>query len=137
MYLLQVNALVAAIVAGAVVAVSGLIFVSVFAWRSAKTYLAAQDRISQRLTALKRQPEPLTNSPKLRREFATLLGTNERSQRSLQRRPKTYRLADALLSSITAKEDLHNDSDPLRIRARETVNVNRYGHRRHERREET
>ena len=111
MYLLQVDALVAVMVAGVVFAVAGLIFVSVFAWRSAKTYLAAQDRITQRLATLKRQPEPFTNSPRLRREFTTLSGTNEKSQLSLQQRSRTYRLADALHSSLTAKGDLHNESD--------------------------
>jgi len=109
LYLLRVDAPVAAIVAGVVFTVAGLIFVSVFAWRSAKTYLAAQDRITQRWATLKRQPEPFTTSPRLRREFTKLLGTNERSQRSLQKRSSTYRLADALHSSVSAEEDVHND----------------------------
>jgi len=109
LYLLQVDALVAVMVAGVVFAVAGLIFVSVFAWRSAKTYLAAQDRITQRFATLKRQPEPFTNSPKRRREFTTLSETNETSQLSLQKRSRTYRLAGALHSSVAAKEDLHND----------------------------
>lgn len=106
---MQVDALVAAIVAGVVFIVAGLIFVSVFAWRSAKTYLAAQDRITQRLATLKRQTELFTNSPRLRREFTRLSGTNERSQLSLQKPSTTYRLADALHSSVSAKEDLRND----------------------------
>ncbi len=57
-YLLEVNALVAAFVfAGA-----GLIMLGLFAWQEAKAYVAARQRMYQRIATLVTQPRVSANS---------------------------------------------------------------------------
>ena len=58
LYLLEVNALVAAFVfAGA-----GLIMLGLFAWQEAKAYVAARQRMYQRIASLVTQPRVSANS---------------------------------------------------------------------------
>jgi len=58
LYLLEVNALVAAFVfAGA-----GLIMLGLFAWEEAKAYAAARQRMYQRIATLVTQPRVSANS---------------------------------------------------------------------------
>jgi len=58
LYLLEVNALVAAFVfAGA-----GLIMLGLFAWQEAKAYAAARQRMYQRIATLVTQPRVSANS---------------------------------------------------------------------------
>ena len=58
LYLLEVNALVAAFVfAGA-----GLIMLGLFAWQEAKAYAAARQRMYQRIATLVTQPRFFANS---------------------------------------------------------------------------
>jgi len=58
LYLLEVNALVAAFVfAGA-----GLIMLGLFAWQEAKAYVAARQRMYQRIATLVTQPRVSANS---------------------------------------------------------------------------
>jgi hypothetical protein len=56
LYLLEVDGLVAALTAGFIFSVSGLLIVSLLAWREAKVYAAALNRIYKRRASLLTQP---------------------------------------------------------------------------------
>ena len=66
LYLLEVNALIAAFVfAGA-----GVIMLGLFAWQAAKAYAAAHQRIYQRIATLVTQPRVFANSFAISRRVA-------------------------------------------------------------------
>lgn len=70
LYLLEVNALVAVIVAAFVFAVSGLIIVAVLAWRAAKTFAVAQYRMYKRAASLLTEPQSVANRLAISRSFS-------------------------------------------------------------------
>ena len=70
LYLLEVNALAAAIVTALVFTVSALIILGLLAWRAAKAYAAAQYRIYKRVAGLITQSQPLANSIVISRSFS-------------------------------------------------------------------
>jgi len=61
LYLLEVDGMVAAVAAGFIFIVSGLLTVILLAWREAKALVAAQYRIYKRRATLLTQPQFLTS----------------------------------------------------------------------------
>jgi hypothetical protein len=57
LYLLEVDGMVAAVAAGFIFIVSGMLTVSLLAWRGAKAFAAAQYRIYKRRASLLAQPQ--------------------------------------------------------------------------------
>jgi hypothetical protein len=70
LYLLEVNALVAVIVAAFVFAVSGLIIGGILAWRTAKTYAAAQYRMYKRVASMITERQSVANRLAISRSFS-------------------------------------------------------------------
>jgi hypothetical protein len=77
LYLLEVDGIVAAFTAGFIFSVSGLLIVSLLAWREAKAYAAARYRIYKRRASLLTQPHLIVSPVAISRSFS---GRNNETQ---------------------------------------------------------
>jgi len=69
-YLLKVDGIVAAFTAGFIFSVSGMIMLSLLAWREAKAYAAARYRIYRRRASLLRPPQFFVSPLAISRGFS-------------------------------------------------------------------
>lgn len=84
LYLLEVNALAAAIVTAFVFTVSGFVILGILAWRAARTYAAAQHRIYRRVAGLLTQSQSFANSIAISRSFSRSTKGSDLVQHQIQ-----------------------------------------------------
>jgi hypothetical protein len=70
LYLLEVDGIVAAFTAGFIFSVSGMIMLSLLAWREAKAYAGARYRIYKRRASLLGQPQFFASPLTISRSFS-------------------------------------------------------------------
>jgi hypothetical protein len=83
LYLLEVNALAAAIVTAFVFTVSGFVILGILAWRAARTYAAAQHRIYRRVAGLLTS-QSFANSIAISRSFSRSTKGSDLVQHQIQ-----------------------------------------------------
>ena len=70
LYLLEVDGIVAAFTAGFIFSLSGMIMISLLAWREAKAYAAARCRIYKRQVSLLRPSQSFVSPLAISRSFS-------------------------------------------------------------------